>query len=69
MMTAAFRIMPDSEEEIIPGKVKLCNATGRAAYFAVRENCGNILIILVTSDVAGEVNVMEDREHVATDTV
>jgi len=70
MMTAnAFRVMPMDEEEVIPDKIKICNGTGRAAYFSVYEDRGSLLIILVTADVAGEINVMEDREHPASDTV
>ena len=68
-MMGAFRIMPNEEEEIIPEKIKLCNGTGRAAYFAIHEDRGSLLIVLVTSDIAGEINVMDDRDYGVSDTV
>jgi hypothetical protein len=69
MTTNAFRIMPHEEEEIIPDKIKLCNSTDRAAYFAIIEDCGYLSIIFVTSNQAGKINVMGDQRREPSDTV
>ena len=68
-MMNAFLVRSGCEEEVIPGKIKICNSTGKGAWFAVYEDRGSLLIILATAEGASEISAMEEPERHANDIV
>ena len=68
MMNGAFPIGSLAGYEVLPDELEIVNCTGRTYYFAVHKEGKKWVVMLVTAEGAGEINVMEDREHAPSDT-
>lgn len=67
MMSNAFPIDSMAGYEVLPDELEIVNCTGRRAHFAFFMEGKKRVVMLVTAEGAGEINVMEDRVHAPTD--
>ncbi len=69
MMSNAFFIGSLEGYELLPDKLEVVNCTGKGAHFAVHKEGSKWVVMLVTAEGAGEINMMNGRDHGPTDTV
>ena len=69
MMSNAFFVGSLEGYELLPDKLEVVNCTGRGAHFAVHKEGSKWVIMLVTADGAGEINMMNGRDHGPSDQV
>ena len=68
-MSNAFPIDAMAGYEILPDDLEIVNCTGRRVHFAFFMEGRKKVVMLVTADGAGEINMMNGRGNEPTDTV